>query len=77
MQHCLMKLIQVQVRAKFQNMALILKRNPLVAFMLLELFEKGNDGFKRGKTKEWLRECDTIMLTCSMKWRSFGYIVIN
>ena len=37
-------------------MALTLKRKPLVAFVLLELFEDGNDGFKRGKTKLWLRE---------------------
>ena len=33
-------------------MALTMKQKPLVAFMLLELFE---DGFKRGKNKQWLR----------------------
>ena len=37
-------------------MTLTLKRKPLVAFVLLELFEDGNDGFIRGKSKTWLRE---------------------
>ena len=36
-------------------MTLTLKRKPLVAFVLLELFEDGNDGFIRGKSKTWLR----------------------
>ena len=37
-------------------MTLTLKRKSLVALVLLELFEDGNDGFKRGKSKKWLRE---------------------
>ena len=33
-------------------MALTLKQKPLVAFVLLELFEDGKNGLKSGKTKE-------------------------
>ena len=36
-------------RAKFISMALTLKRKSLVACVLLELFEDGNDGFKRAE----------------------------
>ena len=39
MQHCLTKLIQVQVGTKFEFMALTRKRKLLVAFMVLELLE--------------------------------------
>ena len=37
-------------------MALTRKRKALVAFMILELFEDTNDGVKRGRTREWLKE---------------------
>ena len=46
-----LKPIPIEVGAKFENMALTLKRKPLVAFMLLELLEDGN-----ADSKEWLRE---------------------
>ena len=36
-------------------MALTLKLKLFVAFVLLELFEDGNDGFKQGKTKKMVK----------------------
>ena len=44
-------MIQVQVADKFENMALKHRnKKVLVASMVLELFEDGNDGFKPRKT---------------------------
>ena len=37
-------------------MTLTHKRKPLVALVLMELFEDASDGFKREKSKKWLRE---------------------
>ena len=34
--------------------------------MLLELFENGKDVFKRGKTKEWLRERVSLQDTSTL-----------
>ena len=47
-------------------MALALKRKPLVAFVLLELFEDENDGFKRGKPKMVKTKCGKGYVHCKI-----------
>ena len=51
-------------------MTLTLKRKPLVALVLLEPFEDGNDGFKRGKSKKMVkRTCRKGYIHCNIDLR--------